>query len=101
MTRKRRCTAPTRSQKLQLEKEVHFYAASQTTRVSYPCGLQLLHFLNKQIEWRHPGGRREILFPDQTLKFVESGGSETTTIFSDGTVVHIAPNVRLQSDINK
>ncbi|GLD49822.1 centromere protein J-like protein [Lates japonicus] len=72
-------------------KVVYYYAASQTTHTTYPTGLEILHFLNKQIEKRHPGGKREILFPDQTIKSLEPDGSEKT-IFPDGTVVHLSPS---------
>lgn len=41
-------------------------------------------------EKRHPGGKREILFPDQTIKYLEPDGNEKT-IFPDGTVVHLSP----------
>lgn len=41
-------------------------------------------------EKRHPGGKREILFPDQTMKNVEADGSERT-VFPDGTIVHLSP----------
>ncbi|XP_059212532.1 uncharacterized protein si:ch211-140l13.3 [Centropristis striata] len=72
-------------------KVVYYYAGSQTTHTTHPSGLEVLHFLNKQIEKRLPGGRREILFPDHTIKYVEADGSQRT-IFPDGTIVHLSPS---------
>ncbi|KAM6964932.1 centrosomal P4.1-associated protein [Aplochiton taeniatus] len=67
-------------------KVVYYYADSQTTHTTYPTGLEVLHFPNKQIEKHHPDGRREIVFPDQTIKyFYPDGGQES--VFPDGTVV--------------
>uniref|UniRef100_A0A3Q1F9Y4 Centromere protein J-like n=1 Tax=Acanthochromis polyacanthus TaxID=80966 RepID=A0A3Q1F9Y4_9TELE len=79
-------------------KVVYRYADSKTTQTTYPSGLEVLHFANKQIDkretQRHPGGKREILFPDQTIKYLESDGSEKT-IFLDGTVIHLSSGEKM------
>ncbi|XP_062268067.1 centromere protein J isoform X1 [Platichthys flesus] len=77
-------------------KVVYYYASAQITHTTHPSGLEILHFPNQQIgkrpeEKRHPGGRREIVFPDETIKSLEPDGSERT-IFSDGTIVLVSPS---------
>ena len=50
--------------------------------------LQFIYFLfstcSKQIEKRHVDGRTEIIFPDQTIKYLHPDGIEET-VFTDGT----------------
>ncbi|TMS12731.1 Centromere protein J [Larimichthys crocea] len=50
-------------------KVVYYYAGSQITQTTYPSGLVVLHFPNKQIEKRHPGGEERDLIsrPDHQV----------------------------------
>ncbi|XP_014060628.2 uncharacterized protein si:ch211-140l13.3 isoform X1 [Salmo salar] len=70
-------------------KVVYYYADAQTTHTTYPTGLEVLQFPNKQIEKHHPDGKREIVFPDQTIKYLYPDGREES-IFPDGTVVKLS-----------
>ncbi|EPY87115.1 centromere protein J [Camelus ferus] len=63
--------------------QVYFYAAARTTHTTYPEGLEVLHFSSGQID-----GRKEITFPDQTVKTLFADGQEES-IFPDGTVVRV------------
>ncbi|XP_053568240.1 centromere protein J-like [Bombina bombina] len=65
---------------------VYYYADAQTTHTTYPSGLEVLQFPNKQIEKHHPDGTKEIVFPDRTVKLLFKDGREEST-FPDGTVV--------------
>ncbi|KAK6297392.1 hypothetical protein J4Q44_G00319750 [Coregonus suidteri] len=70
-------------------KVVYYYADAHTTHTTYPTGLEVLQFPNKQMEKHHPDGKREIVFPDQTIKYLYPGGREES-IFPDGTVVKLS-----------
>ncbi|KAF6376025.1 centromere protein J [Rhinolophus ferrumequinum] len=76
------------------ERVMYYYAAAQATHMTYPDGLEVLHFSSGQIEKYFPDGRKEITFPDQTIKNLLADGEEES-IFPDGTVV------RVQRDGNK
>lgn len=41
-----------------------------TTHTTFPDGLEVFYFANHQTEHHHPGGRKEIIFPDGTVKNV-------------------------------
>ncbi|KAL4649140.1 centromere protein J-like [Arapaima gigas] len=73
------------------QKVVYYYANTQTTHITYPSGLEVLKFPNKQIEKHHPTGTREIIFPDGTVKHIYPDGHEES-VFPDGTVVKLAGN---------
>ncbi|XP_029110421.1 centromere protein J [Scleropages formosus] len=73
------------------EKAVYYYANTQTTHITYPSGLEVLKFPNKQIEKHHPNGTREIIFPDGTVKHIYPDGREDS-VFPDGTVVKLTGN---------
>ncbi|XP_012996618.1 centromere protein J isoform X2 [Cavia porcellus] len=62
---------------------IYYYAAAQTTHTTHPEGLEVLHFSSGQID-----GRKEITFPDQTIKNLFADGQEES-IFPDGTVVRV------------
>ncbi|KAI5090815.1 centromere protein J-like [Silurus meridionalis] len=70
---------------------VYYYCDAQTTHSTYPSGLEVLQFPNKQREKRHPDGTREILFPDGTVKIMHSDGRQESS-FPDGTVVKLSRN---------
>ncbi|XP_058235165.1 centromere protein J isoform X1 [Hemibagrus wyckioides] len=70
---------------------IYYYCEAQTTHSTYPSGLEVLQFPNKQKEKRHPDGTREILFPDGTVKTVYADGRQES-FFPDGTVVKLAKN---------
>ncbi|KAM4694263.1 uncharacterized protein O3C94_004708 [Discoglossus pictus] len=67
---------------------IYYYADAQTTHTTYPSGLEVLQFPNKQIEKHHPDGTKEIVFPDRTVKLLFKDGREETT-FPDGTIVKL------------
>uniref|UniRef100_A0A8C4RIT1 Centromere protein J C-terminal domain-containing protein n=1 Tax=Erpetoichthys calabaricus TaxID=27687 RepID=A0A8C4RIT1_ERPCA len=68
------------------ERVVYYYADAQTTHTTFPSGLEVLTFPNKQIEKHHPNGTKEIIFPDHTVKHLYPDGREES-VFPDGTVV--------------
>ncbi|KAF4071077.1 hypothetical protein AMELA_G00280830 [Ameiurus melas] len=68
---------------------VYYYCDTQTTHSTYPSGLEVLQFPNKQREKRHPDGTREILFPDGTVKTLYPDGRQQS-FFPDGTVVKLS-----------
>ncbi|CAH2251149.1 Hypothetical predicted protein [Pelobates cultripes] len=70
---------------------VYYYADAQTTHTTYPNGLEVLQFPNKQMEKHHPDGTKEIVFPDRTIKLLFRDGREETT-FPDGTIVKLEKN---------
>lgn len=98
--------------------QVYYYCDAQTTHSTYPSGLEVLQFPNKQrglakttltysgylighscqhlmsrshvsAEKRHPDGTREILFPDGTAKTMYPDGRQES-FFPDGTVVKLS-----------
>ncbi|KAK3516695.1 hypothetical protein QTP70_022186 [Hemibagrus guttatus] len=71
--------------------QIYYYCDARTTHSTYPSGLEVLQFPNKQKEKRHPDGTREILFPDGTVKTVYAD-SRQESFFPDGTVVKLAKN---------
>ncbi|XP_051710136.1 centromere protein J isoform X2 [Oryctolagus cuniculus] len=71
-------------------KVVYYYAEAGTTHTTYPSGLEVLQFPNKQRETLHPDGSREILFPDGTVKRLRDGQQET--LYPDGTTVTVRRN---------
>lgn len=94
--------------------QVYFYAEAQTTHITYPDGMEVLHFPNNQTgrcegKWNHqvndagfilfpslpaekhfPDGRKEIIFPDQTVKNLFPDGREES-VLTDGTVIQVNP----------
>ncbi|XP_053316250.1 centromere protein J-like [Spea bombifrons] len=70
---------------------VYYYSDAQTTHTTYPNGLEVLEFPNKQIEKHHPDGTKEIVFPDRTVKLMFKDGREETN-FPDGTIVKLEKN---------
>lgn len=46
---------------------------------------------SNQIEKNYPDGTREIVFPDQTIKYLFRNGSEES-VFPDGTVIRVDKN---------
>lgn len=91
-----------------------------TTHITYPDGIEVLHFPNNQTgrqqscegeiqtlarrrilacfhdfscpntEKHFPDGRKEITFPDQTVKNLFPGGREES-VLTDGTVIQVHP----------
>jgi centromere protein J len=53
---------------------VYFYAEAQTTHTTFPEGTEVFHFANGQIEKHFSDGKKEITFPDQTIKLIYSTG---------------------------
>uniref|UniRef100_A0A452S9C0 Centromere protein J C-terminal domain-containing protein n=1 Tax=Ursus americanus TaxID=9643 RepID=A0A452S9C0_URSAM len=72
------------------QRVVYYYADAQITRTTYPNGLAVVRFPNKQTEKYHPDGSKEIVFPDGTVKRLGAGREET--VFPDGTVVSVERN---------
>uniref|UniRef100_A0A7N4NNF0 Centromere protein J n=1 Tax=Sarcophilus harrisii TaxID=9305 RepID=A0A7N4NNF0_SARHA len=72
------------------QRVLYYYADAQTIHTTYPNGLEVLQFPNKQIEKHHPNGTKEIVFPDGTVKYFGVGYEET--LFPDGTLVKVERN---------
>uniref|UniRef100_A0A7N5KBI5 Uncharacterized LOC105237394 n=1 Tax=Ailuropoda melanoleuca TaxID=9646 RepID=A0A7N5KBI5_AILME len=73
------------------QRVVYYYADAQITRTTYPNGLAIVRFPNKQTEKYHPDGSKEIVFPDGTVKRLSAGREKT--VFPDGTVVSVERSV--------
>jgi centromere protein J len=55
----------------------YFYRQAQATHITYPSGVQLLHFANNQTERHYPDGTKDITFPNKVRKrFYPDGKSE-------------------------
>nr|XP_025722306.1 centromere protein J-like [Callorhinus ursinus] len=72
------------------QRVVYYYADAQIMRTTYPSGLDIVRFPDKQTEKYHPDGSKEIVFPDGTVKRLSDGCEET--VFPDGTVVRVERN---------
>ncbi|XP_068590381.1 centromere protein J [Cebidichthys violaceus] len=73
------------------QRVIYFYADTQTTHITYPDGMEVLHFPNNQTEKHFPDGRKEIVFPDQTVKNLFPSGREES-VLTDGTVIQVNPD---------
>ncbi|XP_034417296.1 centromere protein J-like isoform X2 [Cyclopterus lumpus] len=73
------------------DQRIYFYADAQTTHITFPDGVEVLHFPNNQTEKHFPDGRKEIVFPDQTVKNLFPGGREES-VLTDGTVIQVSPD---------
>uniref|UniRef100_A0A8C3G912 Centromere protein J n=1 Tax=Cyclopterus lumpus TaxID=8103 RepID=A0A8C3G912_CYCLU len=73
------------------QRVIYFYADAQTTHITFPDGVEVLHFPNNQTEKHFPDGRKEIVFPDQTVKNLFPGGREES-VLTDGTVIQVSPD---------
>uniref|UniRef100_A0A673UA58 Centromere protein J C-terminal domain-containing protein n=1 Tax=Suricata suricatta TaxID=37032 RepID=A0A673UA58_SURSU len=56
--------------------QVYRYADAQITHTTYPDGLEVIQFPNKQTEKYHHDGSEEILFPDGTWRRLSDGREE-------------------------
>ncbi|XP_054542480.1 uncharacterized protein LOC463170 isoform X6 [Pan troglodytes] len=66
---------------------IYYHANAQTMSTTYPDGLEVVQFPNKQTEKFYPNGSKEIVFPDGTVKHLKDGQEET--LFPDGTIVRV------------
>ncbi|XP_041857083.1 centromere protein J isoform X2 [Melanotaenia boesemani] len=73
------------------QRVTYHYAEAQTTHISYPDGMEVLHFPNNQTEKHFPDGRKEIVFPDQTVKNLFPDGKEES-VLTDGTIIQVNPD---------
>ncbi|XP_037646357.1 centromere protein J isoform X2 [Sebastes umbrosus] len=73
------------------QRVIYFYADAQTTHITYPDGIEVLHFPNNQTEKHFPDGRKEITFPDQTVKNLFPNGREES-VLTDGTIIQVNPD---------
>ncbi|XP_030613221.1 centromere protein J [Archocentrus centrarchus] len=73
------------------QRVVYYYAETQTTHITYPDGMEVLHFANNQTEKHFPDGRKEITFPDQTVKNLFPDGREES-VLTDGTIIQVNPD---------
>ncbi|XP_061648182.1 LOW QUALITY PROTEIN: centromere protein J [Phyllopteryx taeniolatus] len=67
---------------------LYYYADTRATQITYPDGMEVLHFPDNQMEKLFPDGRKEITFADQTVKTFFPDGSEES-VLTDGTVVQL------------
>ncbi|MED6286068.1 hypothetical protein CHARACLAT_002124 [Characodon lateralis] len=73
------------------QRVIYYYAEAQTTHITYPDGMEVLHFPNNQTEKHFADGRKEITFPDQTVKNLYPDGREES-VLTDGTIVQVNPD---------
>ncbi|XP_038158581.1 centromere protein J isoform X2 [Cyprinodon tularosa] len=73
------------------QRVIYYYAEAQTTHITYPDGMEVLHFPNNQTEKHFPDGRKEITFPDQTVKNLFPDGREES-VLTDGTIIQVNPD---------
>ncbi|XP_078118605.1 centrosomal P4.1-associated protein isoform X2 [Sander vitreus] len=73
------------------QRVIYYYADAQTTHITYPDGMEVLHFPNNQTEKHFPDGRKEITFSDQTVKNLFPNGREES-VLTDGTIVQVNPD---------
>ncbi|XP_044072782.1 centromere protein J isoform X2 [Siniperca chuatsi] len=73
------------------QRVIYYYADAQTTHITYPDGMEVLHFPNNQTEKHFPDGRKEITFPDQTVKNLFPNGREES-VLTDGTIIQVNPD---------
>ncbi|XP_055086712.1 centromere protein J [Periophthalmus magnuspinnatus] len=73
------------------QRVIYYYAEAKTTHITYPDGMEVLHFPNNQTEKHFPDGRKEITFPDQTVKNLYPNGQEES-VLTDGTVIQVHPD---------
>nr|XP_012418219.1 PREDICTED: LOW QUALITY PROTEIN: centromere protein J-like [Odobenus rosmarus divergens] len=73
------------------QRVVYYYADAQIMRTTYPSGLDIVRFPDKQTEKYHPDGSKEIVFPDGTVKHLSDGCEET--VFPDGTALRVERSV--------
>ncbi|XP_043987763.1 centromere protein J isoform X2 [Gambusia affinis] len=73
------------------QRVIYHYAEAQTTHITYPDGMEVLHFPNNQTEKHFPDGRKEITFPDQTVKNLFPDGREES-VLTDGTIIQVNPD---------
>lgn len=73
------------------QRVIYYYAEAQTTHITYPDGMEVLHFPNNQTEKHFPDGRKEITFPDQTMKNLFPDGREES-VLTDGTIIQVNPD---------
>ncbi|XP_077583579.1 centrosomal P4.1-associated protein isoform X2 [Stigmatopora nigra] len=70
------------------QRVLYYYLDTKTTHITYPDGMEVLHFPNNQTEKHFPDGSKEITFADQTVKTLYADGSEES-VMTDGTVVQL------------
>ncbi|XP_032384903.1 centromere protein J isoform X2 [Etheostoma spectabile] len=73
------------------QRVIYYYADAQTTHITYPDGVEVLHFPNNQTEKHFPDGRKEITFSDQTVKNLFPNGREES-VLTDGTIIQVNPD---------
>ncbi|XP_040913226.1 centromere protein J isoform X2 [Toxotes jaculatrix] len=73
------------------QRVIYYYSGAQTTHITYPDGMEVLHFPNNQTEKHFPDGRKEITFPDQTVKNLFPNGREES-VLTDGTIIQVNPD---------
>ena len=62
---------------------IYYFAENDTTQTTKPNGLNIYRFSNGQLEVHHIDNRKEIYFPDGTIKNIMTNGVEET-YFKDG-----------------
>nr|XP_019956297.1 PREDICTED: centromere protein J isoform X2 [Paralichthys olivaceus] len=81
------------------QRVIYYYSDAQTTHITYPDGLEVLHFSNNQTEKHFPDGRKEITFPDQTVKNLFPDGREES-VLTDGTIILVNPDGTKEINFN-
>ena len=65
------------------KKIVYFYSKANTTHTTFPDGIEIFEFPNKQVEKHFPDGSKEIAFADGTKKYIYTDGQQLS-VFPDG-----------------
>ncbi|XP_047458052.1 centromere protein J [Mugil cephalus] len=81
------------------QRVIYYYSEAQTTHITYPDGMEVLHFPNNQTEKHFPDGRKEITFADQTVKNLFPDGREES-VLTDGTIIQVNPDGTKQIHFN-
>ena len=55
----------------------YYYAKADTWHTTCPGGIEVYHFPSGQTEAHHPGGLKEIIFQDGSVRLVDREGAES------------------------
>ncbi|KAL5037475.1 hypothetical protein BDV3_006960 [Batrachochytrium dendrobatidis] len=66
---------------------VYWYNEPRTLHTTQPDGAEILQFDSGQIEKRYLDGTQQIIFPDQTIKYIFAS-QEEEVVFPDGKIQH-------------
>ena len=62
--------------KVERDREEYYYAEVETWHTTWKGGTEVYHFHTGQIEAHHPGGTKEVIFADGSVRIVDATGYE-------------------------